>query len=63
MTMDEGIARQAGCDGFIPKPYDITAVGNAIAELVARGRAGLPAVDALTPLPDTSKGSRRSTRT
>ena len=23
MTGDEGIARQAGCDGFIQKPYDI----------------------------------------
>ena len=62
LTGDEGIARQAGCDGFISKPYDIAKVGNAMAELVARGRAGLAAVDALNAAPDT-RGSGRSTRT
>jgi two-component system cell cycle response regulator DivK len=49
MTRDEEIARQAGCDGFIPKPFDITSVGNIVAELLTRGRAALSAVDALTP--------------
>ena len=58
---DEGIARQAGCDGFIPKPYDIAAVGNAMAELVARGRAGLAAVDALSAVSDTRAGGKPNT--
>jgi two-component system cell cycle response regulator DivK len=49
MMRDEGIARQAGCDGFIPKPFDIKSVGNVVTELLARGRAALSAVDALTP--------------
>jgi two-component system cell cycle response regulator DivK len=44
---DETIARQAGCDAFIAKPYDIKAVGDAVGEVLQRGRAGLVAVDAL----------------
>jgi two-component system cell cycle response regulator DivK len=30
-TPDEAIARQAGCDRFIAKPYDIIAVADAVA--------------------------------
>jgi two-component system cell cycle response regulator DivK len=48
MTPDEGIARQAGCDAFVPKPFDIKAVGDAVVEVVTRGRPGLVAVDALS---------------
>ena len=44
---DEGIARRAGCDGFISKPYDITKVGNAVGEVLRHGRRGLAAIDAL----------------
>src|SRR6266851_4674989 len=32
LTPDEGIARQAGCDAFIAKPFDIRKVGDAITE-------------------------------
>lgn len=59
MVLDEGVARQAGCDGFIPKPFDITAVGDAISDVVRRGRAGLVAVDRLThPQQKPTKGQR-----
>ena len=44
---DEGIARQAGCDGFIAKPFDLRAVGTAIAAVMQHGRAGLVAIEAL----------------
>jgi two-component system cell cycle response regulator DivK len=47
MTPDETIARQAGCDGFIAKPYDITAVADALTKLVAGGRSALGAFNAL----------------
>jgi len=52
LAPDEKIARQAGCDGFISKPFDIVALGNAIGAVMERGRAGLAAIEALTPLPD-----------
>jgi two-component system, cell cycle response regulator DivK len=45
---DEAIARQAGCDGFIAKPFDLVAVGTAVAAVMQYGRAGLVAVDALS---------------
>ena len=32
-----------GCDGFIPKPYDITTVGNGVADVFQHGRDGLAA--------------------
>ena len=57
LVPDEGVARQAGCDGFIAKPFDITAVGDAIADVVRHGRAGLVAVDQLTH--HTQKRPRR----
>ena len=46
---DEGIARKAGCDGFICKPFDIKAVGDAVGELLQHGRAALCIVDAIKP--------------
>ena len=50
---DEGIARRAGCDAFVAKPFDLVAFGNAISHVMRRGRAGLVAVNALAPLQDT----------
>ena len=41
LTPAEAVARQAGCDGFIAKPFNITAVGDAVGEVLKRGRAGL----------------------
>jgi two-component system cell cycle response regulator DivK len=45
MAPDEGIAREAGCDAFMPKPFDITEVGDVVEAVVQRGRAGLEAAD------------------
>ncbi len=50
LTPDEAIARQAGCDGFISKPYDIKAVADALGEVLQRGRSGLVELDGLKPL-------------
>lgn len=63
LTPAEAIARQAGCDGFIAKPFDIVAVGDAIAEVMRRGRAGLIAVDALRQPQGKPVKRRRSVRT
>jgi two-component system cell cycle response regulator DivK len=51
LTPDEAIARQAGCDGFISKPYDIKAVADALGEVLQRGRSGLVELDGLKSLP------------
>jgi CheY-like chemotaxis protein len=53
---EEGRARQAGCDGFIAKPFDIVRVGDAVVSIVAHGRRGLVAIDALKP-PTGTRGS------
>jgi CheY-like chemotaxis protein len=45
MAPDEGIARQAGCDAFIPKPFDITRVGDLVEAVLTHGRTALDAVD------------------
>ena len=58
---DETIARQAGCDGFISKPYDISAVADALREVLQRGRSGLVALDGLKPLPRASGKPRTIT--
>jgi len=50
LAPDEAIARQAGCDAFIAKPYDITAVADAVGEVLVRGRNGLVAVDQLNQI-------------
>jgi two-component system cell cycle response regulator DivK len=49
MQPDEGKALEAGCDGYIAKPFDILAVGDAVVNIVARGRPGLRMIVALTP--------------
>jgi CheY-like chemotaxis protein len=47
MQPEEGKARQAGCDGFIAKPFDIVSLGDAIGQVMQHGRRGLAAIDAL----------------
>jgi two-component system cell cycle response regulator DivK len=44
LSHDEGVARQAGCDAFMPKPFDIIAVGDLVANVLKHGRAGLNSV-------------------
>jgi CheY-like chemotaxis protein len=63
LVPDEKIARQAGCDAFVAKPFDMVAFGDAISEVMQRGRAGLAAVDALTPLRGNPAKRRRTART
>lgn len=48
LAPDESIARQAGCDAFVPKPFDLAKLADAVTEVLQRGRPGLVAVDALT---------------
>jgi two-component system, cell cycle response regulator DivK len=59
---DEGIAREAGCDAFIAKPFDITAVGDAVGEVIQRGRSGLVAIDALHKIEGIPRKGRKLTR-
>jgi two-component system cell cycle response regulator DivK len=47
MMPDETIARRAGCDGFVSKPYDIIALGDAVDALLQRGRDGLDRLELL----------------
>jgi two-component system cell cycle response regulator DivK len=46
-THDVLRARATGADGFVGKPFDIVPFVNAIAEIVEKGRAGLPALSTL----------------
>ena len=61
LTPDEAIARQAGCDGFISKPYDIKAVADGLGEVLQRGRSGLVELDGLNPLPRAAGRPRTTT--
>ena len=63
LTRDEGIARQAGCDAFIAKPYDIAGVGDAVGEVLQRGRRGLIAVDALKQIQGVGRKRRKTAAT
>src|SRR3954469_24947396 len=40
---EKATARQAGCDAFFPKPFDISQIGNVVEAVLLRGRAGLVA--------------------
>jgi two-component system, cell cycle response regulator DivK len=60
LATDEGTARQAGCDAFIAKPYDITAVADAMSEVLAQGRNGLVAVDQLNQIQSQRGNGKRS---
>lgn len=57
LAPDEGTARQAGCDGFVAKPYDLTALGNALERLLTTGRPALKSLP--TVLRSTSSQTRR----
>jgi two-component system cell cycle response regulator DivK len=48
MKGDAEIARAAGCDGFIAKPFDIKALGDAVAAILRQGREALEVLN--TPL-------------
>ena len=62
LAPDEGIARQAGCDAFVAKPYDITAVADALTDVLAGGRDGLAALDQLKQVKATQETPRSPTR-
>jgi CheY-like chemotaxis protein len=49
LAPDEGIARAAGCDAFVAKPYQLTVLGDAVLAMVERGRAALKTLDGHTP--------------
>ena len=63
LAPDQKIARQAGCDAFVSKPFDIAALANAIAGVMKRGRAGLDAVEALTLPPDAANSRTKTAHT
>ena len=51
MKGDAEIAHEAGCDGFIAKPFDITSLGDTVAAILRQGRAALAVVNTqLQPL-------------
>ena len=63
LAPEEGIARQAGCDAFIAKPFDITALGDAVGEVLVRGRHGLVALDQLNQIQSQTGNRKRSDAT
>jgi two-component system cell cycle response regulator DivK len=62
---DESRARAAGCDGFVAKPYDLTALADAIGSIMADGRKALRQLNASTPggTPAPSTATRKLSRT
>jgi two-component system cell cycle response regulator DivK len=59
MAPDERIARQAGCDAFMPKPFDIVKLGDLVEAVLQRGLAALdPAGDYTRPAAPNSKKRR-----
>lgn len=50
LAPDEGMARQAGCDGFVPKPYDLKALGDALERIMEVGRPALKTLPSVTTL-------------
>jgi len=63
LTPEEAIARQAGCDAFVAKPYDITAVADGIIEVLERGRDGLAALDQLNQVQSQTGYARKPAAT
>ena len=60
MKGDAEIAHDAGCDGFIPKPFDIKLLGDAVAAILCQGRAALETTETPLLLPlSTPAPSRR----
>jgi two-component system cell cycle response regulator DivK len=58
LAPDEGTARRAGCDGFVAKPYDLAALGDALERLLAQGRSALKTLT-LVSRPTSSHTRRR----
>ena len=63
LAPEEGIARQAGCDAFIAKPFDITALADAVGEVLVRGRNGLVALDQLNQIQSQTGNGKSSAAT
>jgi two-component system, cell cycle response regulator DivK len=45
---DEARAREAGCEGFVTKPFAVARLAEALEKVVQGGRSALPAIDALS---------------
>jgi CheY-like chemotaxis protein len=56
-------ARLAGCDGFIAKPYDITALADAVGHIVTRGRDGLVAIHRAHKMRNVVRGRSKAAAT
>ena len=41
MTRDEQKARNAGCDGFVAKPFDLSSLADHLEKMMAQGRGAL----------------------
>jgi two-component system cell cycle response regulator DivK len=57
LKWDEQKARDAGCDSFVAKPFDLSALADGIERLVTHGRRALP------ELSKVSNPTKRSKRT
>lgn len=44
MTGDRGKALDAGCDAYVPKPYDIIALADALERVLQHGRTALRSI-------------------
>jgi DNA-binding NarL/FixJ family response regulator len=49
--------REAGCDGFVAKPYDVAGLADALDTILRDGRAALPLISAITPLQRKQKAA------
>jgi two-component system, cell cycle response regulator DivK len=47
LSAQEQLARAAGCDAFVTKPFDLIRLSDAIEHVMEYGRAGLPAIASL----------------
>jgi CheY-like chemotaxis protein len=63
LAPDEETARQAGCDAFIPKPFDIVKVGDVVQAVLQRGRAALGALNGHGPTTAAASRKRRTAST
>jgi len=45
---DEVKARDAGCEGFVVKPFDVARFAEALERVLEHGRSALPAIDAIS---------------
>jgi two-component system cell cycle response regulator DivK len=46
---DEAMARDAGCEGFVVKPFDVARLAEALERVIEHGRSALPAIDVISP--------------